>query len=130
MPKLSTDYRSGLLEDLKDPVEAANYLNAALRDTEEMFLLALRDVAESRQMAKVAAKTGVSRESLYRMLSPSGNPTYQNFFGIMKAIGFEFGGVRPCSKPKGSRPESKSRLPGTPSGRRKTSTRRRGRRDP
>ena len=52
MPKRTSSYHASLHEDLKDPVEAANYLNAALLDSEEMFLVALRDVAESRQMAK------------------------------------------------------------------------------
>jgi probable addiction module antidote protein len=87
-------YRSALLDDLKDPQEAAHYLNAALRDSEEALLVALRDVAEARQMAKIAETVGVSRESLYRMLSASGNPTYRNFFGILKALGVEFGNVR------------------------------------
>jgi probable addiction module antidote protein len=94
MPKRSSDYRSSLLEDLKDPAEAANYLNAALGDSPEMFLCALRDVAEARQMARVAEGAGVSRESLYRMLKRSGNPTYRNFIGVLQAIGLEFAGVR------------------------------------
>jgi probable addiction module antidote protein len=94
MPKRTADYRTALLEDLKDPREAADYLNAALRDSEEAFLVALRDVAEARQMAKIAETVGVSRESLYRMLSASGNPTYRNFFGILKALGVEFRNVQ------------------------------------
>ncbi len=94
MPKRSTDYRNSLLEDLKDPIEAAHYLNAALDDSPEMFLSALRDVAEARQMAKVAEGAGISRESLYRMLKTSGNPTYRSFIGILRAIGLEFAGVR------------------------------------
>jgi DNA-binding phage protein len=60
MPKRTTDYRSDLLNDLKDPQEAAHYLNAALRDSEEALLVALRDVAEARQMAKIAETVGVS----------------------------------------------------------------------
>jgi len=103
MPKRTTDYRSALLDDLKDPREAAHYLNAALRDSEEALLVALRDVAEARQMAKIAQTVGVSRESLYRMLSASGNPTYRNFFGILKALGLEFGNVRASSRGAKSR---------------------------
>jgi probable addiction module antidote protein len=101
MPKRTTDYRSALLEDLRNPMEAAYYLNAALHDSEEAFLLALRDVAEARQMAKIAENVGVSRESLYRMLTASGNPTYRNFFGVLRALGVEFGDirVRPESRP-------------------------------
>jgi len=95
MPKRTADYRRTLLEDLKDPEEAALYLTEALRDSEEMFLVALRDVAEARQMAKVAESAGIARESLYRMLSPSGNPTYHNLIGIFRALGIEFSQVRP-----------------------------------
>ena len=95
MPKRTIDYRATLLESRKDPLEAAHYLNAALRDSEEMLLVALRDVAEARQMSKVAKVAGVSRESLYRMLTASGNPTYRNLFGILRALNIEFGEVRP-----------------------------------
>ena len=87
MPKRAREYRQGLLEDLADPNEAAEYLNAALEDSDEMFLVALRHVAEAHQMAKVAHGAGVSRESLYRMLSQSGNPRFSSFTGILKAIG-------------------------------------------
>jgi probable addiction module antidote protein len=98
MPKRTTDYHSALLEDLKDPQEAANYLTVALEESEDMFLVALRDVAEAHQMAKVAAGAGVSRESLYRMLVASGNPTSRNLFGILRALDIEFGEFRPRSR--------------------------------
>jgi probable addiction module antidote protein len=98
MPKRTVDYHSTLLEDLKDPQEAADYLTAALSESEDMFLVALRDVAEVRQMAKIAAGAGVSRESLYRMLIAGGNPTSRNLFGILRALNIEFGGVRPRSR--------------------------------
>ena len=87
MPKRTRPYRDSLLEDLQDPLEAAAYLNAAIEDSEEMFLIALRDVAEAHQMSKVAAEAGVARETMYRMLSRSGNPRYANLSGVLKAIG-------------------------------------------
>jgi probable addiction module antidote protein len=74
------------LKDLADPREAAGYVNAALEDSEEMFLIALRDVAEARQMSKVAIGAGISRESIYRMLSKTGNPTQSSLRGILKAL--------------------------------------------
>jgi DNA-binding phage protein len=46
MPKRTTDFRGDFLADLADPREASSYLNAALEDSEEMFLVALRDVAD------------------------------------------------------------------------------------
>ena len=87
MPKRTLDFREQLLKDLADPKEAAYYVNAALEDSEEMFLIALRDVAEARNMSKVANEAGVSRESIYRMLSTTGNPTHSSLRGILKALG-------------------------------------------
>ncbi len=104
MPKRTTDYRSTLLDALKDPVEAAHYLSSALNDSEDMFLVALRDVAEAGQMARVAAGAGIARESLYRMLSPSGNPTYRNLISIFRALGIEFSQVRSRSSKTTPRP--------------------------
>jgi dGTP triphosphohydrolase len=54
IPKRTSDFREDLLADLADPEEAAHYLNAALEDSGQMALIALRDLAEARQMAKVA----------------------------------------------------------------------------
>ncbi len=87
MPKRVTDYRQTLLESLNNPQEAANYLEAALEDSNEMFLAALRDVAESRQMSRVAKDAGVAREALYRMLSDSGNPTFATLASILDVLG-------------------------------------------
>ena len=89
MPKRTRPYRESLLEDLRDSTEAAQYLNAALEDSDEMFLVALRDVAEAKQMAKVAEAAGVARESLYRMLNGQGNPTYGNLLGILRSVGLK-----------------------------------------
>ena len=88
MPKRTRNYRTGLLEDLRtNPTSAASYLNAALQESDEMFLAALRDVAEAHQMSKVAEGAGVSRESLYRMLSDSGNPRYSSLMGVLQTLG-------------------------------------------
>ncbi len=89
MPKRTTDFRDDLLADLADPQEAAHYLNAALEDSEELFLIALRDVAEAKQMARVAESAGVARESIYRMLTVNGNPTYSSLLGILRAVGLK-----------------------------------------
>ena len=87
MPKRTTDYRAGLLEELRDPGAAANYLTAALEDSDAMFLTALRDVAEARQMSRVAATAGLSRENLYRMLSGRGNPRYSSLIAVLNSLG-------------------------------------------
>jgi probable addiction module antidote protein len=87
MPKRTADYREGLLEDLLNSQEAAFYVEAALDESNELFLRALRDVAESRQMSKVAKEAGVAREALYRMLSETGNPTLTSLSAILSSVG-------------------------------------------
>jgi probable addiction module antidote protein len=101
MPKRTRDYRTGLLEDLRDPKEAASYLRAAAEDSPEMVLIALRDVAEARQMSKVAGDAGVQRESLYRMLCDAGNPTYRSLSSVLAAVGLKlsFVPLNPVSEP-------------------------------
>ena len=89
MPKRTTDFRQDLLADLVDPEEAAHYLNAAFEDSEQMALVALRDVAEARQIARVAEQAGLAREALYRMLCETGNPTYSSLLRILHALGLQ-----------------------------------------
>ncbi|MGI0015502.1 MAG: addiction module antidote protein [Nitrososphaera sp.] len=86
----SKSYQSNLLESLKDPTEAVEYLNAALEDGEpEVFLLALRDVVDSYGgMGKLAASTSLNRENLYRMLSTKGNPEFFSLSTVLDAVGF------------------------------------------
>jgi probable addiction module antidote protein len=51
-------------------------------------LLALRTVAEAYGgLAAVAAQAGISREALYRALSPRGNPTLKTILAVLKAVG-------------------------------------------
>ena len=86
----SKNYQNNLLEALKDPTEAVEYLNAALEDGEpEVFLLALRDVVDSYGgMGKLAASTSLNRENLYRMLSTKGNPEFFSLSTVLDAVGF------------------------------------------
>lgn len=89
MAKRTKDYRKGLLKSLTDPHEAAYYLDAAIEESTDLFLVALRDVAEARQVSKVAKDAGLARESLYRMLSVSGNPTLDSLTAILKSVGLK-----------------------------------------
>jgi len=83
-------YEDVLDEDLKDPAEAAGYLNACLEDEDpEVFLLALRDVARARGgLARLAEMTELNREHLYRMLSENGNPEFRSLEALLDALGF------------------------------------------
>jgi probable addiction module antidote protein len=86
----SVSYQEGLLKSLKDPEDAAAYINAALEEGDEKLLLvALRNVAEAHGMTAVARKARVNRENLYRMLSKKGNPRLQNIEAVLEACGLK-----------------------------------------
>ena len=88
MTKASRPYQESLREDLKDPREAAEYLSAALDDGEpEVFLLALRDVAEAHGMKRLAEGAQLNRESMYRMLSDQGNPQLSSLAAVLQQLG-------------------------------------------
>ena len=79
-----TDY---LVNSLKDPREAAEYLNAALEDGDPaVFLLALRHVAQARGIGKLAIQSRLNREHAYRLLSKRGNPQFTSLFAILDAL--------------------------------------------
>jgi probable addiction module antidote protein len=101
--KRSKSYHEELIEDLKDSAEAAEYLNAALEDEDpEVFLLALRDVAEAHGgMTRLSETTKLNRENLYRMLSKKGNPELRSLGVLLHSLGFRLAvvgvGVRKAS---------------------------------
>lgn len=84
----SVAYEEVLLEDLKDPAEAAAYLQAALEDEDPaVFLLALRQVVQAQGVTNVARKAHVGRESLYKTLSENGNPELRTINSLLHAMG-------------------------------------------
>ncbi len=86
----SRSYKEGLLKRLQAPQEAAAYLDAALEEgDQDVFLLALRDVAEARLggMSELAQQSGLNREALYRTLSPTGNPELSSLDKLLHAVG-------------------------------------------
>jgi len=91
MSKKITTYQEDLIEALRDPLEAAAYLNAAIEDgNRELFLLALRNVAEARGgMTALSRKSKLNRESLYRMLSKNGNPEIRSILTLLHTMGLK-----------------------------------------
>lgn len=86
----SIDYQDYLIQSLKDPTEAAGYLNAALDDGDiDGFLEALRNVVEAYGgMTKLAQKSSKGRNSLYKTVVSTGNPYLRNTNEILHALGF------------------------------------------
>jgi probable addiction module antidote protein len=75
-----------------DPNFANEYLAAALEEADLpggqfALLAALRHIAEAQGMSAVAARAGIPRESLYRALSPKGNPTIKTFLAVVRGAG-------------------------------------------
>jgi probable addiction module antidote protein len=97
MPKSSTrstrktkTVRYDVAEQLRTPEEMAAYLDAWLTEAPEDaagIARALGDIARARGMSKVARKTGLSRESLYKALSANGNPSLATVLKVARALG-------------------------------------------
>lgn len=83
----SVPYRTA--DYLRTPEEAESYLRAAIEDGEPALIMAaLRNVAESAGgMTWLARQSGLSRESLYRILSEEGNPRLSSLNAILQALG-------------------------------------------
>ena len=91
MSKKIITYQEDRIEALKDPREAAAYLNAAIEEGDrELFLLALRNVAEARGgMTALFQKSKLNRESLYKTLSKNGNPGIMSILTLLHAMGLK-----------------------------------------
>lgn len=90
MTKPSVNYENGLKKALAEPEEAAAYLNAALEDgSQDVFLMALRDVAEARGLTRLARETSLNRENMYRILSGKGNPQLSSLNALLDSLGLK-----------------------------------------
>lgn len=75
---------------LNSPEDIAAYLEAWLTEAPDDatgIARALGDVARAKGMTQVAKDAGLSRESLYRALSPEGNPSFATVLKVTKALG-------------------------------------------
>jgi probable addiction module antidote protein len=83
------DYRADLLKRLRNPEYAAEYLAQVLAEKDKAaFLIALKDVVEAGGgIGPLAAKVGLKRPSLYKILSKNGNPTLETLQEILGPLG-------------------------------------------
>lgn len=94
--KATASYDEWLINSLRNKKEATAYLQVALEeyqkdDNIEALLMALRYVAEAQGgINKLAQKTHLNRESLYKTLSKKGNPKLQTIGLLMQGLGFKF----------------------------------------
>jgi len=77
---------------LRDPVVAAEYINEAFEsDDISIILMAIRNVVDAQEggMSEVAEKAELGRESMYKMLSPSGNPKLSSLHSLLHGLGLK-----------------------------------------
>lgn len=92
-PKLSAKTKTvayDVAEQLRTPEEMAAYLDAWLTEAPEDasgIARALGDIARAKGMSQVARDAGLSRESLYKALSASGNPSFATILKVAHALG-------------------------------------------
>lgn len=75
-------------EHLQSDEDMAAYLEAALEEGDaSLIAAALGDIARAKGMTQLARETGLGRESLYKALSPSGNPEFATILNVVAALG-------------------------------------------
>lgn len=65
------------------------YLDEVAKENDPSALIkAIDTVARAKGMTKTARKAGISREGLYKALSPNGNPSFATVCKILNTIGY------------------------------------------
>ena len=100
----SVAYDDWLIKRLKDPSEAAAYLEAAIDEADQaVLMLALRQVAQAQGgVAEIARRAKLTREATYRMLSNHGNPELRSLKAILAATGLRLS-IKPAKPRRGRR---------------------------
>lgn len=77
---------------LRNREVAAEYLCAALEGNDSaVILMALRNIAEAQEdgISGLAMRSNLGRESMYKMLSKTGNPKLSSFTKVIQALGLK-----------------------------------------
>lgn len=77
-------------DHLKTEEDMVAYLEAALEEADPALVAAaLGDIARAKGMTQVARDAGLGRESLYKALSPAGNPEFATILKVVAALGLQ-----------------------------------------
>jgi probable addiction module antidote protein len=86
-------------DHLQTEEDRAAYLEAALEEGDPLLVAAaLGDIARAKGMSQVARDAGLGRESLYKALSPSGNPEFATILKVVAALGMQLHAAPAASK--------------------------------
>ncbi|KAB2873333.1 MAG: putative addiction module antidote protein [Ideonella sp.] len=75
---------------LRSPEDCAAFVEAAIEEAADdpaFIALVLGEVAKARGMAQTARDAGMTREGLYKALSPQGNPSFATVLKVLAALG-------------------------------------------
>jgi probable addiction module antidote protein len=88
--KTKTTKRWDAAEHLETEEDMAAYLEAALEENDPTLVAAaLGDITRAKGMTQIAKKAGLGRESLYKALSPDGNPEFSTVLKVVSALGLK-----------------------------------------
>lgn len=77
-------------EHLETEEDMAAYLEVAFEEADPgLIAAAIGDIARAKGMAQIARETGLGRESLYKALSPEGNPEFATILRVVHALGLQ-----------------------------------------
>jgi probable addiction module antidote protein len=84
-----------LLEELKDPEKAKEYLNALFEEyledgNKELFLYGLKPLIQAKgSISDFSEKIGMNRTYLYKIFNNKVSPDFNTIIKILNALGFE-----------------------------------------
>ena len=82
-------YEWDMAENINTKDEVYAYLQGAIEENNiETLLDVIGAIARSKGMMMIAKELGLSRESLYKSLAPSGNPSFSTVLKVLDLLGY------------------------------------------
>lgn len=81
--------RFDIQDHIKTTQTQAGYLDAVLEDGDPALIAAaIGDIARARGASQFARESGLSRETIYKVFKPGGNPKLDTLAKAIKVLGF------------------------------------------
>jgi len=97
---MTRDFDEVLNEFLSDDDNFKTYIDAAfdeyLDGEKDNLILIVRHLIDKKGVQNVVKESGISRATLYKSFSKSGNPTFKNLKKVLATVGYELT-IRPMN---------------------------------
>jgi probable addiction module antidote protein len=88
--KMEKTYKWDMAGHIKTQDDVIGYLETALEENDtELLFEVIGDIARSEGMTRLAQELGLSRESLYRSFSRTGNPSFTTVAKLLYLLGYK-----------------------------------------